>query len=183
MRQSGSIDSGERVHIYSADMRRSISMQFYPDGFDLVEPQPVLVSEGYSSHQAGTQGRQKLPDKFHVVKAGAEPQEIFMGRDIDMEAWQMQDKVWVVSQGPGDQTPKFQMFCLSHVGKVLCRVSVNVCCSVSILLLLPWYQTGFELAGSNMSFQHFQHQALCQHDISHNAAPSNTQIYKMMRCK
>ena len=93
MRQSGSIESGERVHIYSADMRRSISMQFYPDGYDLVEPQPVLVSEGYSSHQAGTQGRQKLPDKFHVVRAGAEPQEIFMDRDIDMEAWQMNDKV------------------------------------------------------------------------------------------
>ena len=93
MRQSGAIESGERVHIYSADMRRSISMQFYPDGYDLVEPQPVLVSEGYSSHQAGTQGRQKLPDKFHVVRAGAEPQEIFMDRDIAMEAWGKDEKV------------------------------------------------------------------------------------------
>lgn len=93
MRQSGSIDSGERVHIYSADMRRTISLQFYPDGYDLVEPQPVLVSEGYSSHQAGVQGRQKLPDKFHVARAGSEPQEIFLDRDIDMEAWQMNDKV------------------------------------------------------------------------------------------
>ena len=93
MRQSGSIESGERVHIYSADMRRTISLQFYPDGYDLVEPQPVLVSEGFSSHQAGVQGRQKLPDKFHVARAGSEPQEIFLDRDIDMEAWQMNDKV------------------------------------------------------------------------------------------
>lgn len=93
MRQSGSINSGERVHIYSADMRRTISLQFYPDGYDLVEPQPVLVSEGYSSNQAGVQGRQKLPDKFHVARAGSEPQEIFLDRDIDMEAWQMNDKV------------------------------------------------------------------------------------------
>ncbi len=93
MRQSGAIDSGQRVHIYSADMRRSISLQFYPDGYDLVEPQPVLVSEGYSSHQAGTQGKQRLPEKFHVARAGSEPQEIFLDRDIDMEAWQMQDKV------------------------------------------------------------------------------------------
>ncbi|KAL3132004.1 hypothetical protein ABBQ32_14227 [Trebouxia sp. C0010 RCD-2024] len=92
MRQSGSIESGERVHIYSADMRRTVSLQFYPDGYDLVEPQPVLVSEGYSSHQAGVQGRQKLPDKFHVARAGSEPQEIFLDRDIDMEAWQMNDK-------------------------------------------------------------------------------------------
>ena len=93
MRQSGSIESGERVHIYCADMRRTISLQFYPDGYDLVEPQPVLVSEGYSSNQAGVQGRQKLPDKFHVARAGSEPQEIFLDRDIDMEAWQMNDKV------------------------------------------------------------------------------------------
>ena len=95
MRQSGAIESGERVHIYSADMRRTISLQFYPDGYDLVEPQPVLVSEGYSSHQAGVQGKQKLPDKFHVARAGSEPQEIFLDRDIDMEAWQMNDKVCV----------------------------------------------------------------------------------------
>ena len=31
MRQSSAIDSGQRVHIYSADMHRSISIQFYPD--------------------------------------------------------------------------------------------------------------------------------------------------------
>ena len=43
MRQSGAIDSGQLVHIYSADMRHSISLQFYPDGYNLVEPQPVLV--------------------------------------------------------------------------------------------------------------------------------------------
>ncbi|DBA65520.1 TPA: hypothetical protein ACH3X2_003176 [Trebouxia sp. C0005] len=92
MRQSGAINSGQRMHIYSADMRRSICLQFYPDGYDLVEPQPVLVSEGYSSHQAGTQGKQRLPEKFHVARAGSEPQEIFLDRDIDMEAWQMQDK-------------------------------------------------------------------------------------------
>ncbi len=49
MRQSGTIDSSQRVHIYSADMHRNISLQFYPDGYDLVEPQPVLVSEGYVS--------------------------------------------------------------------------------------------------------------------------------------
>ncbi|DBA72324.1 TPA: hypothetical protein ACH3X2_010565 [Trebouxia sp. C0005] len=46
-----------------------------PDGFDLEEPQRVLVSEGYSSRQAGTQGKQRLPDKFHVARAGSEPEE------------------------------------------------------------------------------------------------------------
>ena len=39
-------------------MHRSISIQFYPDDYNLVEPQPVLVSEGYSSHHAGTQGNE-----------------------------------------------------------------------------------------------------------------------------
>lgn len=93
LRQSGQINSGERVHIHSADMRRTVSLQFYPDGFELVEPQPVLISQGYSSHQAGVQGRQKLPEVFRVQKAGGDPQEIFLDREIDMEAWQMNDKV------------------------------------------------------------------------------------------
>lgn len=93
LRQSGHIDSGERVHIYSADMRRTVSLQFYPDGYELVEPQPVLISQGYSSPQAGVQGRQKLPERFLVQRSGGEPQEIFLDRDIDMEAWQMNDKV------------------------------------------------------------------------------------------
>ena len=93
LRQSGHIKSGERVHIYSADMRRTVSLQFYPDGYELVEPQPVLISQGYSSSQAGAQGRQKLPEVFRVQRAGGEPQEIFLDRDIDMEAWQMNDKV------------------------------------------------------------------------------------------
>ncbi|KAL0043199.1 hypothetical protein WJX82_002022 [Trebouxia sp. C0006] len=53
MRQSGALDSRQRVHIYSADMRRSISLQFYPDGYDLVEPQPVpksVTGEDTSTH-------------------------------------------------------------------------------------------------------------------------------------
>ncbi|DBA81411.1 TPA: hypothetical protein ACH3X2_006829 [Trebouxia sp. C0005] len=78
-------------------MRRSISLQWYLDGYNLVEPQPVLVSKGCSSHQEGTQGKQRLPEKFHVARAGSEPQEILLHRDIDMEAWQMQDK----QQDPG----------------------------------------------------------------------------------
>ena len=72
MRQSGAKDSSQHVHIYSADMRRSISLQFYPDGYDLVEPQPVVVSESYSSHQAGTQGKQRLPEKFQGWQRASE---------------------------------------------------------------------------------------------------------------
>ncbi len=53
----------------------------------------MVVSEGYSSHQAGTQGKQRLPEKFYVVRAGSKPQKIFLDEDMDMEAWQMQDKV------------------------------------------------------------------------------------------
>lgn len=125
MRQSGSIESGERVHIYSADMRRTVSLQFYPDGYDLVEPQPVLVSEGYSSHQAGVQGRQKLPDKFHVARAGSEPQEIFLDRDIDMEAWQMNDKVskrltLLMEHKYGSHCQKVMCLCLA--GQSNCRL-------------------------------------------------------------
>ena len=97
LRQSGHVKSGEQVQIYSADMRRTVSLQFYPDGYELVEPQPVLISQGYSSSQAGVQGRQKLPEVFRVQRSGGEPQKIFLDRDIGMEAWQMNDKVSVAS--------------------------------------------------------------------------------------
>ncbi|DBA67781.1 TPA: hypothetical protein ACH3X2_001215 [Trebouxia sp. C0005] len=48
--------------------------------------QLVLVSESYSSHQAGTQGKQGLPEKFLMARAA-------LNRDIDMEAWQIQNKI------------------------------------------------------------------------------------------
>ena len=53
LRQSAIVDSGRRAHIYSADTRRAVSLQFYPDRYDLVEDSPVLISEGYSSHRVG----------------------------------------------------------------------------------------------------------------------------------
>lgn len=53
LRQSATVDSGRRAHIYSADTRRAVSLQFYPDRYDLVEDAPVLISEGYSSHRVG----------------------------------------------------------------------------------------------------------------------------------
>ena len=51
LRQSAIVDSGRHAHIYSADTRRAVSLQFYPDRYDLVEDSPVLISEGYSSHR------------------------------------------------------------------------------------------------------------------------------------
>ena len=50
LRQSGALASGERQHIYAADMRREVSLQFYPDGFEWLDSDPVPLSLGYSSH-------------------------------------------------------------------------------------------------------------------------------------
>ena len=50
LRQSGALASGERQHIYAADMRREVSLQFYPDGFEWLDNDPVPLSLGYSSH-------------------------------------------------------------------------------------------------------------------------------------
>ena len=52
MRHSQQLDTGKLIQVYSADMRRAVSLQFYPDGYELVEAEPTLISEGYSSHKA-----------------------------------------------------------------------------------------------------------------------------------
>ena len=40
-------------------------------------------------------GRQQLPDKFNVSIGGQLPQEIFLDREIDLDAWMLEgnDKV------------------------------------------------------------------------------------------
>lgn len=53
LRQSGTMCSGDRRHIYSADMRREVCLQFYPDGFEWVDSEPLALSLGYSSHTVG----------------------------------------------------------------------------------------------------------------------------------
>lgn len=45
------MSSGDRRHVYAADMRREVSLQFYPDGFEWVDSEPLPLSLGYSSHQ------------------------------------------------------------------------------------------------------------------------------------
>lgn len=73
--------SGARIHIYTADMRRQVRLQFYPDGYEWAEEAPVLISEGHSSHAAGALGAQALPTKFTVARTGMK-QDIYLNREI-----------------------------------------------------------------------------------------------------
>ncbi len=45
LRQSGQVDSGKRVHVYGADMRRRVALQFWPDGYEWAEAEPVVLAE------------------------------------------------------------------------------------------------------------------------------------------
>ena len=50
LRQSGTLAAGSRQHVYAADMRREVALQFYPDGFEWLDADPVPLSLGFSSH-------------------------------------------------------------------------------------------------------------------------------------
>lgn len=91
LRQSGHVASGARIHIYTADMRRQVRLQFYPDGYEWAEEEPLLISEGHSSHAAGALGAQELPTKFSVARSGMK-QDVFLTRQITND-WSPASKV------------------------------------------------------------------------------------------
>ena len=70
LRQSGALASGERQHVYAADMRREVSLQFYPDGFEWLDRDPVPLSLGYSSHSVCA--RRSATHQSNVVAGIAE---------------------------------------------------------------------------------------------------------------
>lgn len=48
LRQSGEAGSGDLAHIYAVDTRHVVKLQFYPEGHEWAEPDPVLISEGFA---------------------------------------------------------------------------------------------------------------------------------------
>lgn len=91
------VGSGDRVAVYTADMRRRVSFTFYPEGYDWVESTPSLLSEGLSGRGGGAGARQSagaLPDRFRLVRPGSTiPVDVFIQRDIEWGAWLLGAKV------------------------------------------------------------------------------------------
>ena len=60
LRQSGEVDSGHLEHIYAVDTRHSVRLQFYPDGYEWSDAEPVLISQGFSSSGVSRNSAQDL---------------------------------------------------------------------------------------------------------------------------
>ena len=54
MRQSCDVRQGDSEHVHAADPRHPVHLQFYPDGYEWAEEEPVLVSRGNSDSQVLT---------------------------------------------------------------------------------------------------------------------------------
>ena len=52
LRQSGESVSGHQEHIYAVNTQCSVRLQFYPQGFEWTEADPVLISQGPSQVSA-----------------------------------------------------------------------------------------------------------------------------------
>ena len=50
LRQSGTVESGEAAQVYAASTKQACSLQFFPDGYEWADSEPVLLS---SSGQVG----------------------------------------------------------------------------------------------------------------------------------
>lgn len=55
LRQSGEVDSGAQAHIYAAGVQQPVSLQFFPDGYEWPQAEPVALWHGTSSDQVGCQ--------------------------------------------------------------------------------------------------------------------------------
>ncbi|KAK9815130.1 hypothetical protein WJX73_008307 [Symbiochloris irregularis] len=88
--QSGQVGSGEKAHVYAASVQCPVSLQFYPEGYEWAEAEPLPLWYGTSSDQAGAYHDDELPDSFNVtpVSGGSRsPQLILLHREVDMDAW------------------------------------------------------------------------------------------------
>lgn len=48
LRQSGEAESGDLAHIYAVDTRHVVQLQFYPEGYEWAETEPILISKGFA---------------------------------------------------------------------------------------------------------------------------------------
>ena len=48
LRQSGDAESGDLSHIYAVDTRHVVQLQFYPQGYEWAETEPILISKGFA---------------------------------------------------------------------------------------------------------------------------------------
>ena len=86
-------------------------------------------------------GRQQLPDKFNVSTGGQLPQEIFLDREIDLDAWMLEgnDKV----RGWGAPTSSRGL----HTQAAGDHIEDDSCCQ----MLLAWALDAFWLLSGGLS--------------------------------
>lgn len=56
LRQSGQVESGAQARIYAAGVQNPVSLQFYPDGYDWAEAEPIALWHGTRSDQVQPSG-------------------------------------------------------------------------------------------------------------------------------
>lgn len=72
LRQCGQVGAGGTIALYAADVRQQVSLQFLPRGYEWAQKGNAVLSLGYSSHNAGVSGHQKLPAAMLVANANTQ---------------------------------------------------------------------------------------------------------------
>jgi hypothetical protein len=68
-RQSGMVEAGGTIAVYSADVRRQTGLMFVPRGYQWHTKYPLVLSFGYSSHSAGVGTPKMMPSTFALSNA------------------------------------------------------------------------------------------------------------------
>jgi hypothetical protein len=83
LRQSGAVEAGGQIAVYSADVRRQVGLKIVPRGYQWHARTPVVLSFGYSSHTAGVGAPKTLPTSFELCNANTKvPLLVHLEREL-----------------------------------------------------------------------------------------------------
>ena len=88
---AGRAPRGGSTPVLTADPRAELGLTLDPDGYEWAQVAPVTLAAGVAADDAGVARPADLPSRLRVRRPGAAPVDLLLTRDIDADAWALDD--------------------------------------------------------------------------------------------